>query len=426
MMAQEKLCTDVNSEVTSSNSHPSVVGRRLVSFCSLLVAVIAVALALWIQFASPIDPFPSFVVDSVEIPPPDEMDPLRAAQHILQNLSAPEDGVALEGDEWIWSLGNGELRHVNMRTMISTKFAQTGQSHELCGKLSMEEHCGRPLGLLKLPIEDRARYQQYVPELVHTQKPLLLVADAYKGLLLVLSGGEVVTLLTKVEDKSLYFANAIARAQNGIIYLSDTSSRFRRNQVLLESLEAQPSGRVISWDPDTGTSRVVADQLAFPNGLILQNDDQSLLIASTTRHQILKVDLEDASAPPQIFAALPGLPDNLHVSYVEEWKRSVLWVGLSTKATIITHWLNSLPQLRKALAMLPPNLILKCIKRYGLLLALDAESGQILRSYQDPEGRTAYIAGIHFDNKYGYIGSWKNHFLARIPTDKLFSVELEK
>ena len=423
-MSQGRSCAGVKAEAGGSQAHRPVVKGFFFSF-SLLMVVIAFVLAVWIERASPIDPFPSFAVETVDIPSPDEKDPLLAAQHILQDLSAPEDGVVLEGDEWIWSLGNGELRQVNMKTMTSRKFAQTGQEHELCGNLSMEEHCGRPLGLFKLPIEDHTRYQRYVPKMVHEQKPLLLVADAYKGLLLVLSGGEVVTLLTKVEEKSLYFANAIARAQDGTIYLSDTSSRFRRNQVLLESLESQPSGRVIAWDPNTGASRVVAKQLPFPNGLVLQNNDQSLLIASTTRQQILKLDLTDPSVSPQIFAALPGLPDNLHMSYVKEWKRSVLWVGLTTKATVITRLLTKLPQLRKTLAMLPPDLILKCIKRYGILLALDAESGNILHSYQDPKGRTAYIAGIHFDDTHGYIGSWKNQFIAMIPKDKLFSVELE-
>ena len=392
-----------------------------------LVAVITVAVSIWIQSTSftIIDPFPPFTLEMVDISPSDEKDPLRFAQHVLQGFYAPEHGVDVEGDEWIWSMGNGELRQVNMKTMVSSKFAQTGQAHESCGELFMEEHCGRPLGLLKLPLEDQERYQHYVPDEWNSQKPLLLVADAYKGLLLVLSGGDIVTLLTHVEEKPLYFANAMARAQDGTIYLSDSSSRFRRNQVILECLESQPTGRVIAWNPDTGASRIVADKLPFPNGLLLQNNDQSLLISLTSRHQIVRLDLTDTSKPPQIFAALPGLPDNLHASYVEKWNRSVLWVGLGTKASSITRWLNSLPQFRKALAMLPPNLLVKCFKRYGLLLALDVESGQILHAYQDPKGRTAYISGIHFDDENGYIGSWKNHFVAKISKDQLFSVQLQ-
>lgn len=412
---------------TADESQPRPVSSHYLSWFGLLAATTTTALAIWLQTSSPIDPFPSYTVARVEISPPHEKDPLRSAEHILQDLYAPEDGFALDhgDDDWIWSLGNGELRQVNMKTMTSKKFAQTGEPHELCGALFMEEHCGRPLGLFKLPLEDQARYQQYVPDSVKEQKPLFLVADAYKGLLLVLSGGEVVTLLTSVQHKPIYFANAIARAQNGTIYMSDTSSRFRRNQVLLECLEAQPTGRIIAWDPDTGMSRVVVDKLPFPNGIALQNNDKHLLISLTTRHQIAKLDLTDASARPQLFAALPGLPDNIHVSYVKEWERSVLWVGLGSKSSIITKILNSAPNLRKLLASFPPKHLLKFFKRYGIMLAIDAETGQTLYSYQDPDGRTPYIAGIHFDEKYGYIGSWKNHFLAKIPREELFSVNLD-
>lgn len=313
------------------------VRSHYLSWFGLLAATTTTALAIWLQTSSPIDPFPSYTVARVEISPPHEKDPLRSAEHILQDLYAPEDGFALDhgDDDWIWSLGNGELRQVNMKTMTSKKFAQTGEPHELCGALFMEEHCGRPLGLFKLPLEDQARYQQYVPDSVKEQKPLFLVADAYKGLLLVLSGGEVVTLLTSVQHKPIYFANA------------------------------------------------------------------------------------------QLFAALPGLPDNIHVSYVKEWERSVLWVGLGSKSSIITKILNSAPNLRKLLASFPPKHLLKFFKRYGIMLAIDAETGQTLYSYQDPDGRTPYIAGIHFDEKYGYIGSWKNHFLAKIPREELFSVNLD-
>jgi len=58
-----------------------------------------------------------------------------------------------------------------------------------------------------------------------------------------------------------------------------------------------------------------------------------------------------------------------------------------------------------------------------LLLALDPDTGKLLRAYQDPSGTTSYIAGIHFDETHAYLGSWKNRFLARIPRDKLFAID---
>lgn len=413
-------------------------------------ATIILAIGVWIQFFSSwdhgltiIDPYQSFEIERVDLPfPPDEKDPLLVdVEHVLPGFEAPEDGFRLNGknNEWIWSMGNGDLLRVNLDTMSAVTFAHTGEIHEDCGALDMEHRCGRPLGLLKLPLEDHVRYQRFFERNAgnddgssETETPLCLVADAYKGLLLISSSGTIVPLLTSVAGEPLFFANAMARARNGDIYLSDSSSRFRRNQVLLETLEARPTGRIISWNPDTETSSVVANNLPFPNGLVLRDKDQSLLVSLTTRHQIVQIDLakpkdsenSEASSSPRLFAALPGIPDNLYLSYSREWKRSVLWVGTSTKSSPVIRFLNKQPWLRKLLAMLPRDKLLKCFKKYGLLLALDADTGRLLRAYQDPTGTTAYIAGVHFDETYAYIGSWLNPFLARIPREKLFAVDL--
>ncbi len=404
---------------------------------------IALAVAVWIQYFSSwdpsgcrftiIDPCPSFDIERVYLPyPPDEKDPLlMEVEHILHGFVAPEDGFRLDGvgENWIWSMGNGDLLKVDLETMTALTFAHTGEAHEDCGDLDMENTCGRPLGLLKLPLEDHGRYLQYLEgtSREETESPLFLVADAYKGLLLVSSKGRTIPLLTSVDGKPLYFANAMARARNGSIYLSDSSSRYRRNQVLLENLESRSTGRIVMWNPDTGLSNVVTNNLPFPNGLVLRDDDTSLLVSLTTRHQIVEIDLtkdkEDRS--PTVFATLPGIPDNMHVSYSHEWKRPVLWVGTSTKSSPIIRFLNRHPGLRKVLAMIPRDKLIKCFKKYGLVLALDPFTGKLLRAYQDPTGTTAYIAGVHFDDSYAYLGSWRNPFLARIPREKLFAVDFD-
>jgi len=395
-------------------------------------ACIFLALAIWIpnHAFTIIDPYPSFEIEKVDLPSPNKDDPLLVdVEHVLQGFEAPEDGFLFDDkNDWIWSMGNGDLLRVNLRTMTSVPFAHTGETHINCGSLQMESRCGRPLGLLKLPTEDHVRYQKFFDNVTDNETPLCLVADAYKGLLLVSSKGTIVPLLTNVVGKPLLFANAMTRARSGIIYLSDSSKRWLRNQVLLEQLESRPTGRVISWNPDTEKSTVVAENLPFPNGIVLRDNDQSLLVSLTTRHQIVRINLtinDGDGQKPELFAALPGIPDNLHVSYSDEWKRSVLWVGTATKSSAVTHWLNRLPKLRKLLAMMfSPHFLMKCFKRYGLLLALDADTGKLLHAYQDPTGATSYIAGIHFDDTYAYIGSWLNHFLARIPREKLFSVDL--
>lgn len=420
-------------------------------------AVVALALAIWIQMNwrggfTIIDPHPSFENERIDLPSPDGKDPLLVdVEHIMHGVEAPESGFRLgddgDADEWIWSTGNGDLLRVNFDTITAAVFAHTGETHDDCGAPEMEIRCGRPLGLLKLPPEDHVRYQRYLER--KDGRPLCLVADAYKGLLLVSSTGTIVPLLTSVAGKPLFFANALARARNGIVYLSDTSSRYRCSQGMLESFESRPTGRVVSWNPDTEASLVVADNLPFPNGLALRNDDKGLLVALSTRFKIVEIDLtkppngdaEDGNSESSsnssskthtdgafsshgLFAALPGIPDNLRVSYSHEWGgRYVLWVGMPARASEDMHFLNRQPMLRKALAMLPRDILDGFAEEYGVVLALDPDTGSILHAYQDPTGTTPFIAGIHFDDSHAYIASYKNRFLARIPRAKWFSVD---
>ena len=418
---KKNIASAKNSATTTISSSLSLI---------LISSTIVILLSVCINIKTPISPSPpTSKIPNVMLPSPNENDPLLFAEHLFYNeLLAPEDGIQLNNNEeknsneWIFGLANGNLVKVDMSTLQMTKFAQTGNNHEECGELFKEEYCGRPLGLLLLPTEDYPIYIKYVPKNKIQNDdvtPFFLVADAYKGLLLVLSNGSIITLVSSINKQDLHLTNALARDKNGKIYISDSSSRFRRNRIMLDVLESQPNGRIVVWDPHTGDSKVLIDELHMPNGIVLVNNDKRLLIASTTRNQIVQLDLTADDAKPQSFSDLPGFPDNIHLSYMKEWKKSILWVGLSSKATIITKIIHSSPQLRKLLAMLPYDMLMKCFKKNGLIVAIDLNTGDIIKSYQDHTGRTPYISGIVFDNDYGYIGSWKNPFLGRIKREDL-------
>lgn len=128
-------------------------------------------------------------------------------------------------------------------------FVRIGEDLPSCGELSSEPRCGRPLGMQWT--KAGTHYQQYLDDIKDGEEvfvshiictdpslqnslsfsQVLLVADAYKGLLLVSESGSMTVLASEAAGTPIRFANAVAVHPNGDVYFTDSSSRFQRNEV---------------------------------------------------------------------------------------------------------------------------------------------------------------------------------------------------
>jgi hypothetical protein len=370
-----------------------------IHYSAILLITLASILQLFIRQQIEIDPAYIDIKSVVLLP-----------DHSLQNkttikMPQPEDIIETNGGYYA-SLGDGRVVFLDNEFNIFD-FVRTGIDLPECGNINQEEQCGRPLGLLKVPLK---HFKEYLEK----DRPIgsevaLLIADAYKGLLLVLPSSEIITLLTTVNGKKLNFANGIQISSSGIIFLSDTSSKFKRRQVLLEFLDSGYNGRIIKFNPYKKESVELVPSFPFPNGLLLMDD--KLLIVSTTTYTIFEYNL--STDQMRVFCVLPGVPDNIHLQYVDKFQREVIWVGMSTARNYKTNILNRLPFIRRLISLLPYDMIYKFIKPYGIIAALGTD-GQILKVFQDPEGEIAYISGAWVFDDGLYLGSFKNEYLAKV------------
>lgn len=53
-------------------------------------------------------------------------------------------------------------------------------------------------------------------------------------------------------------------------------------------IELNSLGRLLSYDPDTGSVKVLLDGLYMPNGIVLSPDEHFLLLAETSIGRILR------------------------------------------------------------------------------------------------------------------------------------------
>lgn len=142
----------------------------------------------------------------------------------------------------------------------------------------------------------------------------LIVADAYRGLLQITNDGVSTVLTNKTDDGSpILFADDLDIAADGTVYFSDASTRFGAKKwggplpaSLLETIENGLSGRVLAYSPETQSTIVVLEGLAFANGVALTQDEKSLLVVETGAYSIKKLSLDSSEPPETIVENLPG------------------------------------------------------------------------------------------------------------------------
>ncbi|XP_067121876.1 adipocyte plasma membrane-associated protein-like [Centruroides vittatus] len=283
--------------------------------------------------------------------------------------------------------------------------------------------CSRPLGL---------RFDA---------KGTLYVADAQLGLLQVdIKKGTVTTLVStgeKVEEKEIMIPDDLDMDENGVIYFSDVSTKWKCDTFFYSMLEHENTGRIIQYDPKTKKASILLDGLYYPNGVQFSKKKDSLLIAETVKERVLKYYLKGAKKGQlEVLVEFPGMVDNLRPS------KNGYWVAInnfknSSKPGIIDH-LNKYPLVKKAAVRYLhsinklvnyatdywPALKTKQLERFlsiesyfdknhGMIVEFD-EDGKIINSLHSPDGKSSLFSEVLEYNGYLYVGSYVNPVIIKV------------
>lgn len=140
-------------------------------------------------------------------------------------------------------------------------------------------------------------------------------------------------------------------------------------------LSRDKTGRLLKFDPTTNEVTVLMGNLMFPNGVALSKSGDFLVVTETTNSRVLKFWLEPSKASQvEIFARLPGIPDNINRNQNGEF-----WVAVNSRNG------ESI--------------------RFGSAVKL-SENGDVLEMLEDKNGETwKYGSDVVEENGYLWIGS---------------------
>lgn len=238
----------------------------------------------------------------------------------------------------------------------------------------------------------------------------LIVADAWKGLLSIDQSGNITVLSTEHGGRPFVFADDLDIASDGKIYFSDASDTYNQPEYRLDLIEGRPHGRLLVYNPATGETDMLLDDLYFANGIALSQNEDFVLVNETARYRVTRYWLkgEKAGTSDIFIDNLPGFPDGISSN-----RNGTFWLALPSPRNPMIDNLHIKPFLKKLVAKLPVWMQPSAIHR-GMVVGLN-EEGEVTHAYHDPNGENVYmITSVEQVGDTLYLGSLEAPQIGRL------------
>ncbi len=190
--------------------------------------------------------------------------------------------------------------------------------------------------------------------------------------------GEINTLTTGMDGMRFGFADDLDIAPNGTIYFSDASAKTGITDYRYDIVEHRPNGALYAYDPSSGRTSLIQDDMYFANGVAVNPDGDFVLVVETSEYRVQKVWIDGPfrGKSEVLMDALPGFPDGISSN-----GKGVYWIAFpSTRQPIIDNLADN-PVMRKLILRLP-EAIQPAPERYGFVLGIDGD-GNVVYNLQD-------------------------------------------
>jgi sugar lactone lactonase YvrE len=354
--------------------------RRVLAISGIFLALVSAYLLFW---PVPVDPVAwQAPVDRGYVDPfaPNKL--LQSATGIdLGDFEGPEDATLGQDSRIYVTTNGGSIIRIQNRGV--SEFVNVG---------------GRPLGI----------------ETDHDGS--LVVANAVVGLQRIDRDGSITILLHEFEQQALENANNLAIGPNGVIYFSQSSTKFTASAFggsyeasLLDILEHGGNGNVYSFDPASGTATRLMTNLNYANGVAVSKDGSFLLVAETSEYRILKYWLsgELRARTEVLIDNLPAFPDN-----IKSGLNGRFWIGFAAPRNRLIDQLSNYPFARKIIQRLPTAARPKA-EPFSHVIAINGD-GDVLMNLHDPAARFPTLTGVLETRDALYLTTLFGHRLPRI------------
>ncbi|MDM8165903.1 SMP-30/gluconolactonase/LRE family protein [Roseovarius sp.] len=220
------------------------------------------------------------------------------------------------------------------------------------------------------------------------------------------------TLFSVIDDSRLKLADDLDIAPDGRVFFSEATIRYDMQDWPQDALESRGNGRLICYDPNTGSTHTVLRNLQFPNGVCMTGDGESFLFAETWGCRINRYwfDGKKKGQCETVIPDLPGYPDNINKA-----SDGTFWLALVGMRSPALDVALSMPGMRKRMAKrvardewLFPNINTGCVLRFDI-------DGNVIESMWDLGGvNHPMVTSMREHKGYLYLGGLYNDRIGRL------------
>jgi sugar lactone lactonase YvrE len=240
----------------------------------------------------------------------------------------------------------------------------------------------------------------------------LLVCASQAGLLAVsLQTQRVRTLTDQVDGRPLQAVNNAAVADDGSIYFTDSSQRYRVPQWRADIVQRTRSGRLFRRAPE-GTVTELLGGLEFANGVALAHDQSYVAVAETGACRLHRVWLRgERAGTSEIFVdPLTGYPDNIALG-----SDGLIWVAVASPKAPQLAKVQALPgPVRTLVTKVPPRLQPKGDRTVSVV-AVD-DDGQVVHEFSGEIGGFWFLTAVRERDGRLWLGSLEGSSIATLDT----------
>ncbi len=142
---------------------------------------------------------------------------------------------------------------------------------------------------------------------------------------------------------------AMAARDDGTVLVAQGSATRRPSEWARDLMERNATGTLWSVEPERGSARPLARDLAYPYGLAIETGSH-VVVAESWRHRLVRIPLAGGRTDP-VLTALPGYPARLSPAVGGGW-----WLALFAPRNRLIEFVLDEPDYRRAmLATVPPE-----------------------------------------------------------------------
>eukprot|EP00996_Jenningsia_fusiforme_P001208 NODE_2104_length_1296_cov_24.379310_g1915_i0.p1 GENE.NODE_2104_length_1296_cov_24.379310_g1915_i0~~NODE_2104_length_1296_cov_24.379310_g1915_i0.p1 ORF type:complete len:383 (-),score=77.82 NODE_2104_length_1296_cov_24.379310_g1915_i0:147-1247(-) len=202
------------------------------------------------------------------------------------------------------------------------------------------------------------------------------------------------------EDGKIYFTDATrfgpARAPNGLFPVVDA--------INIEMYEANNTGRLLEYDPETRNTRLVLGGLLYGNGVTVSHDQQSVLVAVSFTYRVHRCYVKGSKKGQcEVVTRLDAVADG-----ISRASKGGYWVAVCSPPlpSFVTYQTVRTILARLPAWMAPPPVL------HGIVARI-SEDGEVLETLQDAEGKVARFVSSATEHKGAlYLGSMAADYVA--------------